>query len=370
MEHKRDYYEILGVRKDASVVDLKQAYRKMALKYHPDKNRDNPEAEERFKEATEAYEVLGDSQKRATYDRYGHEGLSGMQGFGGGFQTDFSDIFSEFNLGDVFESFFGSNTGGRTRRKRPKRGADLQYDITITLEEAVNGKEESLELPRNETCTSCSGSGSASGSKPDICSVCNGSGQQRQTQGFFSITQPCYNCNGQGKVISSPCRVCSGTGLVNKKRRITVKIPAGVESGSRLKINGEGEQGASNGPMGDLYVVLHLEKHPIFERQGNNIQNIVEVSFPMACLGGEIEVPTITGKKVKMKIHPGTENGQLFRLKGKGIPYLGSYGKGDQLVKVEIKIPKKLSPRQRELLQEFAKYDGEKVGSSKRQFYQ
>jgi len=366
---KRDYYEVLGVNKDASDDDIKQAYRKLAMKYHPDKNRGNAEAEEKFKEATEAYEILRDPKKRASYDKFGHEGVAGFEGFGRGAYSDFSDIFGDFDLGDIFEGFFGSGFRQGNRGKKPRRGADIQYDLTITLEDAATGKEVQIEVPRHETCAVCGGTGSAAGTKPSGCPVCNGMGQIRQTQGFFSISQTCYKCRGAGKIITSPCRECSGAGLVQKQRKITVKIPAGVESGSRLKISGEGEQGPNGGIRGDLYVFIHIKKHAIFERHGNDILNVVSISFPLACLGGEIEVPTILGKTAKMKIPPGTENGHIFRMKGNGIPYLGSYGRGDQLVKVNITVPKKLSPRQKELLQEFAKIDSEEVGSNKRQFY-
>jgi len=364
---KRDFYEILGVNKTANENEIKQAYRKLALKYHPDRNKDNTEAVEKFKEATEAYEILRDPQKRAMYDRYGHEGVSGFDGFGKGAAADFSDIFGDFDfdLGDIFERFFGGGGGGgaRTRTKRAKRGADLQYELTITLEEAVSGKEVQVEIPRHESCPTCSGSGAAPGSQPSVCSVCNGTGQVRQTQGFFSVTPTCYKCKGEGKIISSPCKSCKGSGIVAKKRKITVKIPPGVESGSRLKITGEGEVGPNNGPTGDLYVFIHVMKHQIFERHGNDLMNLVDISFAVACLGGEIEVPTISGKTAKMKIPAGTENAQIFRLKGNGIPYLGSYGRGDQLIKVNIFVPKKISPRQKELLKEFEKLKGEKVES-------
>ncbi len=364
MAAKRDYYEILGVSKTASEEEIKQAYRKLALKYHPDRNKGNPEAEEKFKEATEAYEVLRDPKKRASYDKFGHEGVAGFEGFGRGAYTDFADIFGDFDLGDIFEGFFGAGFGGSgTRRKRPRRGADIQYDLTIELEDAAQGKEVQIEIPRNETCASCGGSGSAAGSKPSVCPLCNGTGQIRQTQGFFSITQTCYKCKGAGKIITSPCKTCGGMGLVMKKRKITVKIPAGVESGSRLKITGEGEQGAQNSEPGDLYVVIHIRKHAVFERHGNDILNVVNISFAVACLGGEIEVPTISGKIAKMKIPPGTDNGHVFRLKGNGIPYLGSYGKGDQLVKINIYVPKRLTPKQKELLAEFSRLDGESMGT-------
>jgi len=365
---KRDYYEILGVSKNANEQEIKQAYRKLALKYHPDKNKGNAEAEEKFKEATEAYEILRESKKRAAYDKFGHEGVSGFEGFGQGAASDFSDIFGDFDLGDIFEGFFGGGGGGG-RSRRARRGADLQYDLQINLEDAASGLEAKIEIPRNEACDSCNGTGSASGTKPVVCPVCGGTGQVRQTQGFFSITQPCYKCKGAGKIISSPCRSCRGSGLQTKKRTITVKIPAGVESGSRLKISGEGEQAPNSGISGDLYVVIHVKKHDFFERHGNDVICVADVSFPMVCLGGEIEVRTISGSKAKMKIPPGTENGQVFRLKGNGIPYLGSYGKGDQLVKINIQVPKRLSPRQKELLKEFSRNEGEELGSKKKDFY-
>ena len=249
MATKRDYYEILGVQKNASEDEIKQAYRKLALKFHPDRNKGNAEAEEKFKEGTEAYEVLRDPQKRAAYDKYGHEGVGSFDGFGRGAAQDFSDIFGDFDLGDIFEGFFGGGFGGGgARGKRPRRGADIQYDITIELEEAATGKEIQLDIPRHEQCTTCSGTGAAAGSKPTVCPVCNGAGQIRQTQGFFSVSQPCYKCHGEGKIITSPCKTCGGSGLVVKNRKITVKIPSGVESGSRLKITGEGEQGPNGGP--------------------------------------------------------------------------------------------------------------------------
>ncbi len=366
---KRDYYEVLGVSKNSSEQDIKQAYRKLALKYHPDKNKGDKDAEEKFKEATEAYEVLRDPKKRASYDKFGHEGVQGFEGFGRGAYSDFSDIFGDFDFSDIFEGFFGSPFGSRGRSGRPRRGGDIQYDLSITLEEAATGKEVQIEVPRHETCDTCQGTGAKAGTKPAVCNVCNGTGQIRQTQGFFSITQACYKCHGAGKIISSPCKSCDGTGLKMRKRTITVKIPAGVESGSRLKITGEGEQGPSGGTRGDLYVVIHVQKHQFFERHGNDIISIIDVSFPLVCLGGEIEVPTITGGTAKMKIPAGTENGQVFRLKGNGIPYLGSYGRGDQLVKINVRVPKKLTPRQKELLKEFSQIEGENVGTSKREFY-
>ena len=373
MATKRDYYEILGVQKNAGEDEIKSAYRKLALKYHPDRNKGNAEAEDKFKEATEAYEVLRDSKKRAQYDQYGHEGLSnfGHDGFGKTAYADFSDLFGGFDFNDIFEGFFGMGGGGgsRARGNRPRRGSDIQYDLTITLEDAAEGKEVQLEVPRSEACQTCSGSGSAAGTKPTVCTLCNGIGQIRQSQGFFTVTTACYKCQGTGKIISSPCKSCNGTGLTSKKRKITVKIPAGVESGSRLKISGEGEQGPNSGVPGDLYVLLHVRSHDVFERHGNDLIMLSSISYALACLGGEIEVPTINGKTIKMKIPSGTENSHVFRLKGHGIPYLGSYGRGDQLVKVVIEVPKKITPRQKELLREFAEINGDSTVSNSKIFY-
>lgn len=357
---KRDYYEVLGVSKNATEDDLKQAYRKLALKYHPDKNKGDKEAEEKFKEATEAYEVLRDSKKRAAYDQFGHEGVGNFEGFGRTAYSDFSDIFQSMGgFGDIFGSFFGSSFSGRSGGRRVHRGSDIQHDLVITLEDAASGKEIKLDVTRHETCETCGGTGSKNGTKPSVCPVCNGTGQIRQTQGFFSISQPCHRCHGEGQIVTSPCKSCGGSGLIAKQRVITVKIPAGVESGSRLKISGEGEHAPNGGTPGDLYVAIHVKKHDVFERHGNDIISNINVSFATVCLGGEITVPTIAGGTAKMRIPPATENGAIFRLKGNGIPYLGSYGKGDQLVKINIEVPKKLSPKQKELLQEFAKLSGE-----------
>jgi molecular chaperone DnaJ len=368
---KRDYYEVLGVSKSANEDEIKKAYRQLALKYHPDRNKGNQEAEDKFKEATEAYEVLRDSKKRSQYDKFGHEGVGGFEGFGRGASADFSDIFGDFDLGDIFEGFFGGGGGFGGRpgsSQRARRGADIQYDLSLTLEEAAIGHEVQIEIPRHEHCATCSGSGSAPGSKTTTCPVCNGTGQVRQTQGFFSVTQTCYKCRGEGKIIGNPCKTCNGSGLKVQKRKITVKVPPGVESGSRLKITGEGEQSSGGGTRGDLYVLLHVRKHELFERHGNDLLLDVSISIPLACLGGEILVDTIYGKKIKLKVPSGTQSGQIFRLKGQGLPYLGSYGKGDQHVRVNIDIPKKLSARQKELLKEFAKLNGETFDQA-RPFY-
>ncbi|MCZ8236910.1 MAG: molecular chaperone DnaJ [Leptospiraceae bacterium] len=367
---ERSYYEILGVAKGAKDDEIKSAYRKLAIKYHPDKNKGNKEAEEKFKEATEAYEVLRDAQKRSAYDQFGKAGVNagagyGQGGFGQGAYTDFSDIFGNFE--DIFEGFFGGGGGGRTsRRGGPQRGSDIRYNLEIGLEDAALGKEVKIDIPRNETCGDCNGTGAAKGSSVSTCPDCGGSGQVRRTQGFFSVTTTCPRCNGKGKIIASPCKTCHGAGLVEKRRTINIKIPAGVENGSRLKVSGEGESGPGGGPKGDLYVVTHIKKHPTFERNGSDLIVIKTISLAMACLGGEIEVPTIDGKTIALKIPEGTESGQAFRMKGLGIPYLGAYGKGDQHVIVKIEIPKKLNKKQKELLEEFARESGENLSINKK----
>lgn len=351
MSSKRDYYEILGVSKTASEEELKKAYRKLAIKYHPDKNKGDKAAEEQFKEATEAYEVLRDPQKRRTYDQFGHAGVSGMGGGtpGGGF-SDFSDIFGD--LGDIFEGFFGG--GSRTRRHGMRRGADLRVDIEIDLEDTLHGIDKKIEIVRRESCESCHGTGVEGGGQNEVCPTCGGSGQIRQTQGFFSISSTCPRCGGEGYIISNPCRSCSGTGLTKKNRLVSVKIPPGMESGSRLKISGEGEAAPKNGVNGDLYVVVHIKSHKIFERQGNDIICDVRVSIPQSVLGAEIDVPTLDKKTVRMKIPSGTQSGKIFRLKGNGIPYLGSGNRGDQLVRVVVDIPTKISPKLKNLMEEMA----------------
>lgn len=356
----RDYYEILGVSKTASDDEIKKAYRQLAIKYHPDKNKGDKASEEKFKEATEAYEILRDPQKRKAYDQFGKAGVNtGGPGFGQGAYTDFSDIFG-FSFGEMFDDFFGA---GRGRRGGPRKGSDLRYNLEITLEDAALGKEYKIEIPRLETCGDCKGSGSAKGTGTQTCPDCGGSGTVRHSQGFFSISANCSRCGGRGSVITNPCKTCNAEGRVEKKRTLNIKIPPGVESGSRLKISGEGEAGPSGGPHGDLYVVTHIKKHSVFERQGNDLIIVKNIPFTMACLGGEIEVPTIDGKSIMMKIPEGTEPGQVFRLKGNGMPYLGSYGKGDQHVVIKVDIPKKLSKRQRELLEEFAKESGDSFTS-------
>jgi molecular chaperone DnaJ len=359
---EQSYYEILGVSKTANDDEIKKAYRQLAIKYHPDKNKGNKEAEEKFKEATEAYEVLKDATKRRAYDQFGKAGVNAGAGgsqYGQTVYTDFSEIFGDFG-GGIFESFFGGRSGGN--RNGPRKGNDLKYNLDITLEDAAMGRESKVDIPRAETCVDCNGSGAQKGSSPVKCPDCAGTGQVRHTQGFFSVTSTCSRCSGRGAVITNPCKTCAGQGLVEKRRTIYIKIPPGVESGSRIKISGEGEAGPNGGPHGDLYVVTHIKKHQIFERQGNDLIISKTIPFTMAILGGEIEVPTIEGKSISMRIPEGTESGQVFRLKGNGIPYLGSYGKGDQHVIIKLEIPKKITKKQKELLEEFVKESGESGG--------
>ena len=344
---KRDYYEVLGVSRSAEEPEIKTAYRKLALQYHPDRNPGNPEAEEKFKEASEAYAVLVDSNKRAQYDRFGHAAVGGA-GFGGfdpnSFQ-DFSDIFSDlFGFGDIFG-------GGGRRRSRAQRGADLREDLTIAFEHAVFGTETEIRIRRHEACDACSGSGSAPGKGATTCRSCGGAGQVRYQQGFLTIARTCPTCKGAGSVISDPCAKCHGHGRVLQQRTMPVKIPAGVEDGTRMRFAGQGEAGAFGGPSGDLYVVLHVKEHPFFERDGNNIYCAVPVSITQAALGAEIRIPTLDGEHT-LKIPEGTQSGTAFRIRHKGVASLNGHGKGDLFVEVRVQTPTKLTRRQRELLEE------------------
>jgi len=351
----KDYYEILGVPKDASDVDIKKAFRQLALKYHPDRNPGDKNAEENFKEVNEAYSCLSDPEKRANYDRFGTaEGIGA--GFGP-FGTEFGDIFE-----DIFGDFFGTFSG-RRRPPRPTKGNDLRYDLYITLMEAAFGTEKNIDIPKWESCSECHGSGSAPGKGPYTCTHCKGAGQVRFQQGFFSISKTCQKCGGTGQIITDPCKVCKGQGKVKKLKTIQVKVPAGVDEGARLRISGEGERGFHGGPPGDLYIILNVEEHPFFKREGSDIHCDIPLSFPKAVLGSEIEVPTLDGVS-KLKIPSGTPSGKIFHLKGKGIQRLGGYGKGDQIVRVYIDVPKKLTPRQKELLEEFASINGDEVAKS------
>lgn len=355
MNQKRDYYEILGVSRDATADELKKAYRRLALQHHPDKNPGNQEAEERFKELSEAYQVLSDAEKRRAYDRFGHVGAEA--GFGGFRPGDFgagsfNDLFN-----DLFGDLFGQTAGG-ARRPRGRRGDDLRYNLELSFEQAAFGTEVTIQVPRQVECGACAGSGAKAGTRPVTCPTCRGVGQVRYTQGFFSINKTCPQCRGEGRIVEQPCPECRGAGLTRDAATLAVKIPAGVETGSRLKLTGEGERGLRGGPAGDLYVVITVKPHPIFERQGDDVVCEVPISFVQAALGTEIEVPTLEGK-VSLKIPAGTQSGKVFRLKGKGIPRLSAYGRGDQHVVVKVETPTGLSAKQRKLLEEFAKASDE-----------
>ena len=352
---KRDYYEVLGVERDASQEDVKKAYRRLALKYHPDRNPDDQSAAERFREASEAYQVLADAERRATYDRFGHAAFEQQGGFGGfDFSAGFEDLFS-----DIFGDFFG---GPRRRgRGRQRRGEDLRYDLRLEFSEAVFGCEKRLSIPRWASCTGCEGRGTKGGASPKTCPSCRGAGQIRFQQGFFSIAKTCSQCGGQGTVITDPCADCGGAGRTRITQNLNVKIPAGVDAGSRLKLRGEGEAGTGGGPPGDLYVVIDVAEHPLFVREGKDVLCDIPVSFPQLALGAEIEVPTLE-EKTTLRIPAGTQTGTVFRLKGKGAPDLQGYARGDQLVRVNIEVPKKLTGKQRELLEEYARAGGQDVG--------
>ncbi len=356
----KDYYKLLGVDRNATQDEIKKAFRQLALKYHPDRNQGDKVLEEKFKEVNEAYACLGDPEKRAHYDRYGtSEGLgagAGFGGFGAGGAT-FGDIFE-----DIFDDFFGSFGG--SKRARATKGADLRYNLNIAIEEAAFGAERSLKIPRWQSCDVCSGTGAEPGKPPVTCPQCKGTGHIRFQQGFFSVSKTCNKCQGTGRIITNPCHNCNGNGKVKVQREISVKIPAGVDNGSRLRLSGEGDFGSYGGPPGDLYVVLTVDEHPFFKRDGMDIYCEVPISFPKAVFGGEIEVPTLDGS-AKLKIPASTQSGKTFHLKGKGIPRLGSHHRGDQIVGVYIDVPKKLTPRQKELLEEFAEIGGEVSDESK-----
>ncbi len=350
---KRDYYEVLGVQRTANDQEIKSAYRKLALQYHPDRNPANKEAEEKFKEAAESYAVLADRDKRAAYDRYGHAGVgtSGAGGFDPTIFSDFDDILG--GLGDFFG--FGDIFGGGGRRRRgPQRGPDLRYDLEIGFEEAAHGVETTIQIPRMEPCDACSGSGATPGTKATRCQQCQGRGQVRYQQGFLVVARTCGRCQGTGTVIASPCVTCRGTGQVPRERKLTVKIPPGIASGQRLRLSGEGESGALGGPPGDLYVVIQVQEHDVFRRDGDDLYCEVGVNFPTVALGGEIKVPTIDGH-ASLKIPEGTDPGTVFRLRGKGMPNVSGHGRGDLHVMVQVRTPRKLTREQRAALDQLAK---------------
>ena len=371
---KRDYYEVLGVARGASEADLKKAYRKLALQYHPDRNPDDPTAEERFKEVSEAYAVLSDPEKRPRYDRFGHAGVGGPGAGPGG---DFGDLG---NFGDLFNDLFGDIFGGGggrggSRRGRGQRGADLRYNLEIDLHDVLEGCQPTLKIPKMRRCETCSGSGAAVGSQPARCGRCEGTGQLVFQQGFFRVNRPCEACGGAGEVIQNPCTDCRGAGRVEGQQTITVNVPPGVDDGARLRVSGEGEAGIAGGPAGDLYVVMRLREHPLFERDGTDLQIEVPIPFVQAALGAEIEVPTLDGR-VQIQIPEGTQSGRVLRLRGKGLPPLQprldpeqlEKMRGDLYVKVFVEVPTKLNSRQRELLEEFAKQSGTEISPTTKGF--
>ena len=361
---KRDYYEILEIERQASDGEIKSAYRKLALKYHPDRNPGDHGAEERFKEAAEAYAILADKDKRGLYDRFGHAGVTGAgAGAGAGFDptifADFSDIFS--GLGDVFG--FGDIFGGRRRRGGPQRGSDLRYDLEITFEESATGAETTIQIPREETCETCKGSGAAAGTQAETCSQCRGSGQLRYQQGFLTVARPCANCRGTGKTIAKPCQSCRGAGRIGRERKLTVKIPAGIATGQRLRLYGEGEHGSAGGPPGDLYVVVHVQEHAFFHREEDDLYCELPISFPTLALGGHVKVPTLDGQE-DLSIPAGTQGGARFKVRGKGMPNVSGRGHGDLHVITRVAVPRKLSKDQKQLLEDLARTMREEKGAT------
>lgn len=358
MSSKRDFYEVLGVNRDASDEEIKKAYRRLAMKHHPDRNPDNPKAEEHFKEAKEAYEILSDAGKRQAYDQFGHAGVDPSMGAGpgaaGGGFGNFGDAFS-----DIFGDIFGNRGGGG--RTNVYRGADLRYNLEISLEEAARGTETRIRIPTMAECETCHGSGAKKGSEPKICPTCGGHGQVRMQQGFFSIQQTCPKCHGSGRYVADPCGTCHGAGRVKQHKTLSVKIPAGIDEGDRIRLSGEGEPGVNGGPPGDLYVQVHLKTHPVFQRDHDDLHCEMPVSFTVAALGGEIEIPTLDGV-AKLKVPAETQTGKVFRLRGKGIKGVRSISQGDLLCHVVVETPVSLTDRQKELLREFEQISQDDAG--------
>jgi molecular chaperone DnaJ len=353
---KRDFYEILGVNRDASDDEIKKAYRKLAMKHHPDRNPDNPKAEEHFKEAKEAYEILSDAQKRQAYDQFGHAGVDPQAGPGGAGMGGFADAFS-----DIFGDIFGGGRGGGGGRSTVYRGADLRYNLEVSLEEAARGTDTRIRIPAMEECETCKGSGAKPGTQPKTCATCGGAGQVRMQQGFFSIQQTCPKCHGSGRIIPEPCPSCHGAGRVKQHKTLQVKIPAGVDEGDRIRLAGEGEHGVNGGPPGDLFVQIHIKAHSVFQRDHNDLHCEMPVSFATAALGGEIEIPTLDGA-AKIKIPAETQSGKVFRLRGKGIRGIRSSGPGDLMCHVVVETPVNLTERQRDLLREFEAINDKDAG--------
>ncbi len=360
---KRCYYETLGVERSASGETVKKAFRKLAMQYHPDRNPGDKDAEHRFKEINEAYDVLKDEDKRAAYDRFGHAAFEngGPRGNGGG--------FSEGSFADIFDDLFGDFMGGRQRGQSRTRGADLRFDLEITLEEAHNGKDASITVPSSVACTECHGTGSAAGSEPKVCRTCDGRGKVRSQQGFFMIERTCPTCQGVGQTIANPCRPCSGSGRIRKERTLQVKIPPGVDDGTRIRLGGEGEAGLRNGQSGDLYIFLSVRPHRLFKREGPHIFCRVPIPMTKAALGGEVEIPTIDGGRAKIAVPAGAQSGKQFRLRGKGMNTLNNQGRGDMIVETAVETPVNLTKRQKELLKEFEAEGGEDTSPETKSFF-
>jgi len=365
---KRDYYEVLGVSKNASADEIKRAYRRMAMKYHPDKNPDDKEAEAKFKECAEAYEVLSDADKRRRYDQFGHEGLrgAGLHDFS---RMNFEDIFSMFGFDDFFSGIFGGRSRKSTRRAGPTRGYDLETSVVLTLNDIAQGAEKTIEFTRQDICPECNGNGSAKGTAPARCSTCGGSGQVVRGGGFFQMVSTCRQCRGSGQVITNPCKKCKGTGRFPKKRTVNIKIPPGVHEGQGIRVASEGEPGRGGGPKGDLYCYVRIKPHEFLQRDGNDLIAVVPISFTQAALGATIDVPSLNGTQ-GLKIPPGTQYGSVFRIKGQGLPDIRTHRMGDQLVQVTIETPTRLNAKQQELLREFAKSENKSVSPKSKSFFE